>query len=92
MIYSREEYDWDSPVFWRGNEIKYYLDRHPADNYVILDDDSYMLDEQLKHFIQTCGDKINTPNLYISNEGSGLTDKVMNKAIEILNGNTTTTN
>ena len=92
MIYSREEYAYDSPVFWRGNEIKYYLDRHPAGNYVILDDDTDMLDEQLEHFIQTCGDKIHTTNLYISNEGSGLTDKVMNKAIEILNGNTTTTN
>ena len=92
MIYSREEYDWDSPVFWRGNEIKYYLDRHPTGNCVILDDDCDMLDEQLEHFIQTCGDKIHTPNLYINNEGSGLTDKVMNKAIEILNGNTKETN
>jgi hypothetical protein len=88
LIYSREEYAYDSPVFWRGNEIKYYLDRHPAGNYVILDDDTDMLDEQLDHFIQTCGDKINTPNLYINNEGSGLTDTVMNKAIDILNGNT----
>lgn len=86
MIYSREEYDWDSPVFWRGNEIKYYLDRHPAGNYVILDDDTDMLDEQLDHFIQTCGDKINTSNIYINNEGSGLTESVMNKAIDILNG------
>lgn len=51
-----------------------------------------MLDEQLDHFIQTCGDKINTPNLYINNEGSGLTEKLMNKAIEILNGNTKETN
>lgn len=92
MIYSREEYAYDSPVFWRGNEIKYYLDRHPADNYVILDDGTDMLDEQLDNFIQTCGDKINTPNLYINNEGSGLTEKLMNKAIDILNGNTKTTN
>lgn len=92
LIYSREEYAYDSPVFWRGNEIKYYLDRNPAGNYVILDDDTDMLDEQLDHFIQTCGDKINTPNLYINNEGSGLTDKLMNKAIEILNGNTKETN
>ena len=91
-IYSREEYAYDSPVFWRGNEIKYYLDRHPAGNYVILDDDCDMLDEQLDHFIQTCGDKINTPNLYINNEGSGLTDKLMNKAIDILNGNIKETN
>ena len=85
-IYSREEYAYDSPVFWRGNEIKYYLDRHPADNYVILDDDSDMLPHQIKHFIRTCGDKIYKADLYINNEGSGLTEKVMNKAIDILNG------
>lgn len=92
MIYSIEEYAYDSPVFWRGNEIKYYLDRHPADNYVILDDDGDMLPHQMEHFIQTCGDKIHMAYLYINNEGSGLTEKVMNKAIDILNGNTKKTN
>lgn len=91
-IYSREEYAYDSPVFWRGSEIKYFLERHPADNYVILDDDSDMLPHQIKHFIRTCGDKIHTAHLYINNEGSGLTEKVMNKAIDILNGNTKTEN
>ena len=76
----------DDIRYWRGSEIKYYLDRHPAENYVILDDDRDMLDEQLDHFIRTCGDKIHTPNLYINNKGSGLTNAVMNKAIDILNG------
>lgn len=82
----------DDIRYWRGSEIKHFLEQHPADNYVILDDDSDMLDEQLDHFIQTCGDKINTPNLYINNEGSGLTEKLMNKAIDILNGNAKETN
>ena len=77
----------DDIRYWRGSEIKYFLERHPCDAYVILDDDTDMLDEQLPYFINTCGDKINTPNLYINNEGSGLTEKLMNKAIEILNGN-----
>ena len=75
----------DDIRYWRGSEIKYYLDRHPADNYVILDDDRDMLDEQLDNFIRTCGDKIYMADLYINNEGSGLTDKVMNTAIKILN-------
>lgn len=76
----------DDIRYWRGSEIKYWLDRHPAGNYVILDDDCDMLDEQLDHFIQTCSDKIYKADLYINNEGSGLTEKVMNKAIDILNG------
>lgn len=38
----------------RGNEIKFYMNEHPeVDNYVILDDDSDMLDNQLFNFVQT---------------------------------------
>lgn len=38
----------------RGNEINAYLREHSEiDNYVILDDDGDMLDEQLFHFVQT---------------------------------------
>lgn len=38
----------------RGNEIKFYMyDHSEVENYVILDDDSDMLDEQLFHFVQT---------------------------------------
>lgn len=87
----KDLYD-DDIRYWRGSEIKHFLDNHPCDAYVILDDDRDMLDEQLDHFIQTCGDKLHTPNLYINNEGSGLTETVMNKAIDILNGNTKETN
>ena len=84
-IYSREEYNDDSIVFWRGSEIKYYLERHPHSSYVILDDDCDMLDEQLPQFINTCGDRIYRRELYLKNQGSGLTDKCMNEAIKILN-------
>ena len=39
----------------RGDEIKRWLDNHIDDveSYVILDDDSDMLDEQLEHLVQT---------------------------------------
>ena len=38
----------------RGQEIAAWLDIHSeVDNYVILDDDSDMLDSQLFHFVQT---------------------------------------
>lgn len=86
-LYSNEEHDEDSTLFWRGSEIKYWLEQHEDGTYVILDDDSDMLDEQLDNFIQTCDDKNYDYDLYIINEGSGLTDVVMNKAINILNGN-----
>ena len=85
MIYSKDEYHEDSEVFWRGSEIKYYLERHPYSSYVILDDDCDMLDEQLPRFINTCGDRIYRRELYLKNQGSGLTDKCMNEAIKILN-------
>lgn len=40
--------------FYRGHEIQDWLNRHPqVENYVILDDDSDVLDSQLRHFIQT---------------------------------------
>ena len=40
----------------RGEEIKQYLEEHTdIKSYVILDDDSDMLDEQLFNFVQTDG-------------------------------------
>lgn len=40
----------------RGEEIKQYLETHnDIESYVILDDDSDMLDEQLFNFVQTDG-------------------------------------
>lgn len=39
----------------RGAEIAEWLARHPeVENYLILDDDSDMLDEQSEHFVKTC--------------------------------------
>lgn len=40
----------------RGDEIQDWLNAHPeVDNYVIIDDDSDMLESQLTHFVQTSG-------------------------------------
>lgn len=42
---------YDTP---RGAEIAAYLEEHPEINYyIIIDDDSDMLPEQMEHFIQT---------------------------------------
>lgn len=57
----------------RGEEIKLYLENNPQiDSYVIIDDDTDMLEEQLGSFV-------NTDSYY------GLTRKDAVKAIEILN-------
>lgn len=37
----------------RGKEIQEWLNTHEVENYVILDDDSDILDSQLNHFVQT---------------------------------------
>jgi hypothetical protein len=59
--------------YYRGHEIQKWLDEHPeVNNYVILDDDSDMLDSQLRNFVQTDG-KI------------GLTDTLAYRAAYILN-------
>lgn len=58
----------------RGTEIKMWLDKHPeVENYVILDDDNDMLDEQLDHYIQTDWMK------------RGLNDENVEQTIKILN-------
>lgn len=57
----------------RGTEIQMWLDCHPdIDNYIILDDDSDMLNKQLNHFIHTSWK-------------NGLTLDHVDKAIKILN-------
>lgn len=56
----------------RGHEIQYWLDRHPeVTNYVILDDNSDMLESQSEHFVQT-------------DERVGLSREDAEKAIKIL--------
>ena len=60
----------------RGEEIKFWLDKesekHEIESFVILDDDSDMLPEQMNNFIHVDGQV-------------GLTDRDVLKAIEILN-------
>lgn len=57
----------------RGNEIKEWLNEHPeVTNYVIIDDDNDMLDEQEPYFVQT--------SWY-----DGINDYNVEKAIKILN-------
>ena len=57
----------------RGKEIQEYLNQHPdVENYVIIDDDSDMLDEQLFHFVET-------------NYEDGITELETNWSIKILN-------
>jgi hypothetical protein len=44
------------PNYVRGHEIKEWLDAHPeVESYVIVDDNSDMLPEQMDRFVQTCG-------------------------------------
>lgn len=64
--------------YWRGSEIKWYLEHNVNEDYVycILDDDWDMLPEQLEYFVNT-------------NNPSGLTDELMYKAINILNNGRT---
>lgn len=77
----------DDIRYWRGSEIKYWLEHNAKTpyTYCILDDDTDMLDEQRDNFICTCGDRIHSPLLYDLNKGSGLTEKVMKMTIMILN-------
>lgn len=43
----------DSKGSWRGDEIQRWLKSHEVESYVILDDDSDVLTEQLFNFVQT---------------------------------------
>lgn len=57
----------------RGTEIQQYIDKHnDIENYVILDDDSDMLNSQIYHFVQT-------------NFEFGLTEQQVSLAIKVLN-------
>lgn len=58
---------------YRGSEIKEWLDEHPeVTNYVIIDDDNDMLEEQEPYLVQT--------SWY-----DGINDYDVEKAIKILN-------
>lgn len=69
----------------RGDEVAAFLKEHPCESYVILDDDTDFTEEQLtNHFVHCCPDYPSA-----SKEGhigeTGLTDRKMNEAIQILN-------
>ena len=67
----------------RGHEIKWWLDNtnDNIENYVILDDDTDMLDEQLNNFVKT-SDNIDHEDCI--DIGYGLTKQCAEKAIQIL--------
>jgi len=50
--------DWFTPAIHpahRGTEIKYWLDLHPdVTDYLIIDDDENILEEQKNNFVKTC--------------------------------------
>lgn len=69
----------------RGNEIDVSIDyinqvKERIDRYVILDDDTDMLDSQLPYFLQ-CSE-LKDPDAV---HGYGLTKRIAERAIEILN-------
>lgn len=69
---------------WRGHEIKHWLENHTdVENYVILDDDSDMLVEQLSHFVKTSDNPDHEDS--VNGIGYGLTRKCAEIAIDILN-------
>jgi hypothetical protein len=70
----------------RGDEIKVFLDSHPCDRYVIVDDDDFdILEEQKDNFVCVCGDEYGRPDLYKKNKGSGLTESLKELIINMLN-------
>jgi hypothetical protein len=66
----------------RGHEIQLWLEDNPVDNYVILDDDTDMLESQMSNFVR-CSD--NQHHEDCVDIGYGLTRLCAEKAIGILN-------
>lgn len=66
----------------RGHEIKYWLEHNEVENYVIIDDDTDMLSEQLSHFVRTANNRHHKNSVDL---GYGLTEECAIKAIKILN-------
>lgn len=68
-------YDITPVAGFRGEEIQKWIDSHDIENYVILDDDSDMLDSQWQHFVQT------NYEFGITEQQIGLSIKVLNNEI-----------
>lgn len=71
IIFTMKDGEIDGPAT-RGEEIAAYLETHPCNNYVILDDCNEMLPNQQSHFV-------------LIDDEYGLTDADVKKAISILN-------
>jgi hypothetical protein len=66
----------------RGHEIQYWLDKHKeVTNYVIIDDDNDMLDNQRENFVRTANNMHHDDCVDI---GYGLTKICSEKVIQIL--------
>ena len=68
--------------FHRGKEIDLYLSEHPkVSKYVIIDDDTDMMEYQMPFFVRTSDNPDHSDSLDI---GYGLTSECAQQAIEIL--------
>lgn len=73
----------DDDDYCRGDEIKQWLDNNSnITSYVIIDDDTDMLEEQKKYFVRTSKNRLHPDCIDV---GYGLTKICAEKAIEILN-------
>ena len=68
----------------RGEEIEAFLKDHPCDTYVILDDDTDFLEDQMSHFIHCCPIFVEAYKEGHPGE-TGLTERKKLEAIKILN-------
>ena len=74
-IYGITPIYWDDKERTRGEEIEEYLNNNNVDTYCILDDVKDFTDEQMNNFV------------LCKSYDMGLTKKLADKAIEILNNN-----
>lgn len=73
----------------RGQEVELFLEDHPCDDYVIIDDETDILENQKDHFFQAAANYGCTLRLLTENKGTGLTEELKNKIINYLNRNDT---
>ena len=72
----------DIDICERGKEIQKWLDSNEVDSYVIIDDDTDMLESQMDNFVRTSENKEHKDCIDI---GYGLTKIFSEKAVSILN-------
>ena len=76
---------WEKEDLGRGDEIQWWLDRHPEiTGYVIVDDDYFdILPHQLPNLVRTSGNEHHPDCIDI---GYGLTNECTANVIQVLNG------